>query len=172
MRILPPRGLYHPVLPYRSNRKLKFPLYQTCTENENHSPCLCSAEDRTMTGPWCTPELQTAVRLGYRVLKIYEVYHWKETTRYDPETKEGGLFASYINTFLKFKQEASGPMDWVKTPNDAQEYIDWYFEKECVSLDGEKIEKNLGWFRDSSAQNHFGPGLLGPDVSTHFSIRD
>ena len=27
-------------------------------------------------------------------------------------------------------------------------------------------------FRDSSAQNHFGPGLLGPDVSAHFSIRD
>ena len=27
-------------------------------------------------------------------------------------------------------------------------------------------------FRDSSAQNHFGPGLLGPDVSAHFSVRD
>ena len=27
-------------------------------------------------------------------------------------------------------------------------------------------------FRDSSAQNHFGPGLLGPDVSAHFSFRD
>ena len=32
----------------------------------------------------------------------------------------------------------------------------------------------IGWepgstrFRDSSAQNHFGPGLLGPDVSAHF----
>ena len=31
---------------------------------------------------------------------------------------------------------------------------------------------NLQGFRDSSAQNHFGPGLLGPDVSAHFSIRD
>ena len=144
VRILPPRGLYHPVLPYRSNGKLKFPLCQTCAENENPSPCACSDEDRTMTGTWCTPELQTAVRLGYQVLKIYEVYHWKETTQYDPETKEGGLFASYINTFLKFKQEASGPPDWVKTPDDAQEYIDRYFEKEGVSLDGEKIEKNPG----------------------------
>ena len=144
VRILPPRGLYHPVLPYRSNGKLKFPLCQTCAENENSSPCTCSDEDRAMTGTWCTPELQTAVRLGYRVLKIYEVYHWKETTRYDPETKEGGLFASYINTFLKFKQEASGPPDWVKTPDDVQEYINRYFEKEGVSLDGEKIEKNPG----------------------------
>ena len=33
--------------------------------------------------------------------------------------------------------------------------------------------KDTFWrFRDSSAQNHFGPGLLGPDVSAHFSIRD
>ena len=97
-----------------------------------------------MIETWCTPELQTAVRLGYRVLKIYEVYHWKETNRYDPETKEGGMFASYINTLLKFKQEASGPPDWVKTPDDVQEYIERYFEKEGVSLDGEKIEMNPG----------------------------
>ena len=112
------------MLPHRSNGKLKFSLCQTCAENENPSPCACSDEDRAMTGTWCTPELQMAMRLGYRVLKIYEVYHWKETTQYDPETKEGGLFASYINTFLKFKQEASGPPDWVKTPDDVQEYID------------------------------------------------
>ena len=80
VRILQLRGLYHPVLPYRLNGKLNFPLCQTCAENVNPSPCLCSDEDRTMTGTWCTLELQTAVRLGYRVLKIYEVYHWKETT--------------------------------------------------------------------------------------------
>ena len=41
-------------------------------------------------------------------------------------------------------QEASGPPDWIKTPEDAKEYIDRYFEKEGVSLDGEKIEKNPG----------------------------
>ena len=144
VRILPPRGLYHPVLPYKSNGKLKFPLCQTCAEKESPSLCGCSDEDRTMTRTWCTPELQTAVRLGYRVLKIYEVYHWKDTTQYDAERKEGGLFASYINTFLKYKQEASGPPDWIKTPEDAKEYIHRYFEKEGVSLDGEKIEKNPG----------------------------
>ena len=144
VRILPPRGLYHPVLPYKSNGKLKFPLCKTCAEKESPSLCGCSDKDRTMTGTWCTPELQTAIRLGYRVLKIYEVYHWKDTTQYDAETKEGGLFASYINTFLKYKQEASGPPNWIKTPEDAKEYIDRYFEKEGVSLDGEKIEKNPG----------------------------
>ena len=55
VRILPPRGLYHPVLPYKSNGKLKFPLCQTCAEKESPCVCLCSDEDRTMTGTWCTP---------------------------------------------------------------------------------------------------------------------
>ena len=36
-RILPPRGLYHPVLPYKSNGKLKFPLCQTCAKKESPS---------------------------------------------------------------------------------------------------------------------------------------
>ena len=55
VRILPPRGLYHPVLPYKSNGKLKFPLCKTCAEKESPSLCGCSDEDRIMTGTWCTP---------------------------------------------------------------------------------------------------------------------
>ena len=113
VKILPPRGLYHPVLPYRSNGNLKFPLCRTCADTENQNPCTCSEEERELTGTWCTLEIQTALRLGYTLKKIYEVYHWEETTQYVPKTREGGLFARYINTFLKFKQEASGPPDWI-----------------------------------------------------------
>ena len=64
----------------------------------------------------------------------------EDSTQYDPETKEGGLFVSYINTFLKYKLEASGPSDWIKTPEVTKEYIDPYFEKEGMSLDSEKIK--------------------------------
>ena len=46
--------------------------------------------------------------LGYTLKIIYEVYHWVETMQYDPYSCEGELFAKYINTFFKFKQEASG----------------------------------------------------------------
>ena len=53
------------------------------------------------------------------------------------------------STFLKrskgiLETLSSGPPNWIKTPEDAKEYIDRYFEKEGVSLDGEKIEKNPG----------------------------
>ena len=64
--------------------------------------------------------------------------HHPIRSRDSPETKEGGLFASYINTFLQYKQEVSGPPDWIETPVDVQQYIDRYLEKEGVSLDGEK----------------------------------
>lgn len=35
IKILPPRKLYHPVLPCNSNGKLKFPLCKTCADTEN-----------------------------------------------------------------------------------------------------------------------------------------
>ena len=76
VKISPPKGLYHPVLPYRSNGKLKFPLCKTCADNENQDQCTCSDNERAMIGTWCTPEITTAIRLGYKVLKVYEVYHW------------------------------------------------------------------------------------------------
>ena len=39
-------------------------------------------------------------------------------------------------------------------------------------MSSSKTGESVGRFRDSSAQNHFGPGLPGPDFSAHFSIRD
>ena len=39
-------------------------------------------------GNWSTQELQTAVYLGYQVLKIFEVYHWNETTQCNPKNKK------------------------------------------------------------------------------------
>ena len=130
------------MLPYRYNGKLKFPLYRTCADLEQQTPCTCSDEKRAITGTYCTPELSKAIDKGYKILKVYEVYHWNETTQYDPNTQEGGLFSKYINTFLKLKQQASDWPEWVKTPEDAKRYIDKYFEKEGVQLDWNEIQKN------------------------------
>ena len=45
VKMLPPRGLYHLVLPYRSNDKLKFPLCASCADREQVTPCVCTDED-------------------------------------------------------------------------------------------------------------------------------
>ena len=106
--ILPPKGLFYLLLLYKFGGKLLFGLCRTCMESESTEPCTCNDADHTMHGTFCTPELQKAVELGYKIIKIYEVYHWDETTQYNPVAKCGGLFAGYMNMFLKIKQEASG----------------------------------------------------------------
>ncbi|CAL1264770.1 unnamed protein product, partial [Larinioides sclopetarius] len=49
-KILPPRGLYLPVLPFRCNGKLMFPLCRTCAETLNQSSCHHSDEERNIIG--------------------------------------------------------------------------------------------------------------------------
>jgi hypothetical protein len=51
--------------------------------------------------------VRLALQKLYRILEVYELYEHK-VIRHDPETREGGLFAGYIDTFLKLKAEASG----------------------------------------------------------------
>jgi hypothetical protein len=80
IKVLPPRKLYHPVLPYRSQEKLKFPLYRTCADTEYQFDCTCSNEERVIIGTWCTPEIQMAVKKGYKIVKIYEIYHFEQSS--------------------------------------------------------------------------------------------
>lgn len=73
---------------------------------------------------------------GYTILKIHEVWHFTEQDRCT------GLFADYVNTWLKLKQESAGwPSDCV-TPEQKAEYIRDYKQKEEIQL--EQIEENPG----------------------------
>ena len=72
VKILPPRKLYHPVLPYVSNGKLKFPLCRTCADDETY-PCNHLPEQRAITSTWCLPEILEAMKQGYVILNIYYV---------------------------------------------------------------------------------------------------
>lgn len=69
-KVLPPRGLFHPVLRYRTGGKLTLPLCRTCVENQHQTLCTCSDDQRALTGTFCTPELIKAIEKGYRFLKI------------------------------------------------------------------------------------------------------
>ena len=77
-------------------------------------------------------------------MKIYEVYQWANFTQYDHETKEDGLFSSYVNIFLKFKQEASGWPAWCETAVDKERYVSDYYHSEGVQLEPHNIKKNPG----------------------------
>jgi hypothetical protein len=143
-KVLPPRKLYLPVLPLRSNNKLVFTLCSTCANELNQAVCSHNEDERAITGTWCTPELEKAVSLGYKILKMYEVFHYDQSEQYDPVTKTGGIFTEYINTALKAKQEASGYPSYVVTEEDKDNYIKTYYNIEGIKLDKNKIKKNPG----------------------------
>ena len=134
--VLPPRRLFHPVLPYRTQGKLMFPLCKTCADTCNQTPCTHTDSERAMQGTWCSVELQKASEKGYQILQLHEVWHFSQPS--------DGLFADYINTFLKIKQEASGYPKGVTTEEQEQRYIEEYFEREGIRLDPDKIEYNPG----------------------------
>ena len=144
-KVLPPSHLLHPVLPYRARNKLLFPLCRTCAENNIQDFCSHgSDEDRALTGTWVTAELDKAISLGYKILDKYEAWHFASTKQYDTESKSGGIWASYINLWLKEKQQASGWPSWCKTEEEKKQYMDDYMENEGVELEEDKIEKNEG----------------------------
>ena len=66
-KIVPPRKLFHPVLPSKMNGKLMFPLCRKCVEINQKQTCKHNDYDRALTGVWCTPEIKVALkkRLSY-----------------------------------------------------------------------------------------------------------
>jgi hypothetical protein len=143
-KILPPKKLHMPVLPAKINGKLLFALCKTCAETKQQAVCEHNNIERAFIGTWVTDEVKKAVELGYRVLHMYEVWHFDTVEQYDAKSKTGGIFTSYVNTFLKMKQEASGWPSWCHTEDDKHRYISLYYEKEGVQLEYGNIKKNPG----------------------------
>ena len=141
----PPTDLLHPILPLRCNGKLKFPLcYKCACNNEIAKECTCSDVERSFTHTYCTPEIEVALNEGYEIIQVHEVLHWPETEMYDANSKTGGLFTKYINTFLQLKQQASGYPEHVKTEEEEDKYIENYYNHEGILLNKNMIQKNPG----------------------------
>lgn len=118
-----PEDLLVPVLPSRESKKLLFNLRQ-----KRHAV-------------WSIIELNTAIRKGYKVRAIHRLLIWEETTT--------DLFRSYVDKFLKVKEEASGWGDKrledgspVVTEEDKDEWIEWFHEKSDVLVEKDKVVKN------------------------------
>ena len=143
-KILPPTNLFHPVLPYKTNTKLMFPLCRTCAKTENMTiECEHNDNDRCLIGEWCTPEIYLALSKGYVLQEIYCVLNFTQKFKYDNET-QAGLFGSYINKWLRTKIEASGWPTNVVTEIDKQQFVANYLEREGIELDASNIALNEG----------------------------
>ena len=125
-----------PVLPAHVNGKLVFALCSLCAEKELNAPCRHTPEQRSLHGTWCTPEIHAALDRGYVMQSIDEVWHYEDS--------KSGLFAQYIDTWLKVKTEASGWPDNVVTEDQKQHYISEYQSVGNIQLEYEKIVFNAG----------------------------
>ena len=143
--MLPPKSLYIPVLPARTNGKLVFGLCNQCAQDLNQTGiCNHTDDERKLVGNWVSCEVYKAMEKGYKLLHIQEVWHWEKFDVYDPESKLGGLFTSYMNFAMKLKQHASGYPEDCITEADKADFIKAYKEHEGVDLDPSLIEHNLG----------------------------
>ncbi|XP_044594809.1 uncharacterized protein LOC123272174 [Cotesia glomerata] len=141
--ILPPQNLYHPVLPCKFHNRLLFTLCRSCAQELKQTNCTHKTKDRFLRGTWVVDEIRKAIQKGYKLLKVYEIWHYK-ITQYNPEIGIGGIFTDDINTFLKIKTEASGyPKDCI-TDQQKTQYIAAYEKADGIKLDSEKVELNPG----------------------------
>lgn len=140
-KVLAPDHLFVPVLPYRCNKRLIFPLCRICAENLNTSYCKHSDDDRALIGCWAICELNQALKMNYKIIEIYELWIFN-VSQYDPLTNTPGIFSEYMKTFLKIKQESTGWPDHCVDNASKQKYLTEFLEKEGIQLDENRIEKN------------------------------
>ena len=117
--ILRPRHLYHPVLPFRCKKQQLLYLRRTCAIDQNRTED-CKNEtvvERALRGTWVLEGIRLAVKKGYKLVEVHEVYGY-QVTQYDPETGNKCLFVQYIFTFLKLKAEASEYPSWIQSLSD------------------------------------------------------
>ena len=138
-RVLPPRGLYIPVLPYKCEingaEKLLFPLCRSCIGSQNNV-CSHSDTERSMVGTWTSFELTLALHMGYKILKTFEIWHWSNWTT--------DMFKEYIKKFMQIKQEASGYPEGCNSDEEKKAYIQDFKDKTGIQMDPANIVKNDG----------------------------
>jgi hypothetical protein len=117
-KIAPPKDLLIPLLPSRGGGKLVFDL-------------------KDKVGTWTTIEVLKAIELGYVVEKIYEVFHFEQTTT--------DLFKDYVKVFYKMKIEAGG-FSKVEcfTREEKQAFVDMIQREMGIELDSMSDEYNAG----------------------------
>ena len=62
-----------PILPQRINGKLKFAYCFSCASEDRRACCTHTDEERDFDGTWATPELELALKNGYKIVRCYEV---------------------------------------------------------------------------------------------------
>lgn len=141
--ILAPQDLYIPLLGFRceASKRLVFALCRTCSELRNCSQCRCIFSDKLLLGTFTLVEIHTAIKLGYKLVKIYEIWQYK-TSQFNKHTGETGIFSQIVKDYAKLKITASGFPHNVKSKEEKQRYIQAIKDQYDITLNEEEIKLN------------------------------
>ena len=130
-KILAPQKLYQPVLPIKKE-KLMFTLCTKCFD-EKCNDCTHNDSERALIGTWTTDKVSKALEKGYKIMEIYEVWHFKE--------KSNALLRGYVKKFMKIKLETS---PWNSDFEIVKDYITSIKNSLGIILKPNDIQPNPG----------------------------
>ena len=137
-KFTPPEKLWLPVLPLRTTGKLLFPLCYTCSIQKQTTHCTHNKRDREWIGSYTTVEVDAALKRGYKLECVYEVWNWP------PEQRTNKLFRDFINSFIKLKLMGGGFPKADMTDEEKSEYARELSEREGIDIRADEIEDNPG----------------------------
>jgi hypothetical protein len=128
LTILPPTDLFIPVLGMHMNGKFTFGLCNACMLSKQTHKCKHSIKQRALLGVWVSEEIKLALQYGYKILTVYEVWHWSA------EKRSSDLFKEYLQCYLKYKVESSGFPAKYDTLEGKQQYVNMWEAKFGVKV--------------------------------------
>ena len=94
------------------------------------------ASDRAFTSLWTTMELSQALKVGYHILDVYEIFDFPENG--------SELFNEYVKTFFALKVGASGfPKDDM-SDSEKEAYVEEIRQRDGLDLTVDEVVKNSG----------------------------
>ena len=78
-KFLNTRILYHSVLQYKSNSKLKFQLFFACADSMNQGKSTHNYEERCIVGTWVVDEVRRTIEMGYTSMNVFEFWEYEIT---------------------------------------------------------------------------------------------
>ena len=104
----------------------------TCAKSKQQEKCKHSDDKREFIGTWTSDEVNMAVEKGYIITKIYEVWHFKNSS--------DNLFKEYIKKFMKLKLESTK----YNFKNDKEEMIFRNKVKKNLDIELGDLHENAG----------------------------
>ena len=138
-----PEQLLHPVLGCKIKGKFVFTLCPKCAEFDLF-PFTHDEDERMIVGEYTYPEIELALEMGYRLVRLYEVVFCKETAP---------IFEKCVNDIIGLKVAYSGWPDNIKTDEQKIAYVDSY-RRQGINVKVEDIQPdNSGVFPFKTAAN-------------------